>query len=185
MKSLFIARLFWVSFVVCLTHGHVQHVAAQTIPKTPEDEVRIKLKGVDGKIYDAAAMKGEVVVISFGATWCRPCVAEIEALEALKREYSGRPLKIWWASIESEDEKSDVLLREYAKDLRMTIPVLRDPQRIAYGQFSQKLRMPLVVFFDRRGRYVTPIHVGMSTPDVYQARMRERIDPLLKQLLTK
>ncbi|MEJ7617986.1 MAG: TlpA disulfide reductase family protein, partial [Pyrinomonadaceae bacterium] len=165
--------------VLCATHAHVSLVAAQTTPQTSE-EFSIKLKGVDGKIYDAAKMKGEVVVVSFGATWCRPCVAEIEALEALKREYSGRPLKIWWASIESEDEKSDVLLREYAKDLRMTIPVLRDPERIAYGRFSQKLRMPLVVFFDRNGRYVAPIHVGMSTPDVYQARMRERIDPLLK-----
>lgn len=143
-------------------------------------EPTIKLKGVDGKTYDAAAVQGQAVVVSFGATWCRPCVAEIEALEELKREYQGKPLQIWWASVESETEKSDVLLREYAKDLRMTMPVLRDSERLAYGQFSQRTRLPLVVFFDRRGHYVGPVHVGMSTGEIYKARLRERIDPLLK-----
>jgi thiol-disulfide isomerase/thioredoxin len=47
----------------------------------------IALKGVDGKTYDLAQMRGNVVLVSFGATWCAPCVEELRALEELKNEY--------------------------------------------------------------------------------------------------
>ncbi|MEJ7709524.1 MAG: TlpA disulfide reductase family protein [Pyrinomonadaceae bacterium] len=149
--------------------------------KSEATAVRLTLKGVDGRTYDSAKMQGRVLVVSFGATWCKPCLAEIEALEELKREYKDRLVTIWWVSIENEAEKSDVLLREYAKDLNMTIPVLRDRERTAYQQFSQRTRLPLVVFYRKDGTDDAPIHVGMSTPEIYKARMRERIDPLLKR----
>src|SRR5919112_1493173 len=97
-----------------------------------DGEVSIKLKGVDGKTYDVAAMRGEVVLVSFGATWCKPCEWELEALEALKQEYAGRGVRFLWVSIESDDQTSNELLRDYAKSLKMTIPVLRDPEKIAF-----------------------------------------------------
>jgi hypothetical protein len=106
-------------------------------------------------------------------------VAELGALEELKNEYKDRPVKFLWVSIESEDEISDRLLTEYAKDLKLTIPVLRDPLKKSYYQFTTRLRIPLVVFFDRSGRYVPPEQAGMGTPDAYKSRVRSRIDPLL------
>jgi len=145
------------------------------------DQVSIKLKGVDGKTYDVASMRGEVVLVSFGATWCKPCAWELEALEELKKEYEGRGVKFLWVSIENDQQTSNNLLRDYAKSLKMTIPVLRDPEKVAFAQFSERVRLPMVVFFDREGKFIAPKHTGM-TPQVedYKKIIRGRLDALLR-----
>jgi len=145
-----------------------------------KDQISIKLKGVDGKTYDVAAMRGVVVLVSFGATWCKPCVWELEALEDLKKEYAGRGVRFLWVSIENEDQTSNEHLRDYAKSLKMTIPVLRDPEKEAFAQFSERVRLPMVVFFDREGKFVAPKHTGMtSQAEEYKKLIRSRLDALL------
>ncbi|MCA1626786.1 MAG: TlpA family protein disulfide reductase [Acidobacteria bacterium] len=139
----------------------------------------IKLRGVDGKTYDLAEMRGEVVIISFGATWCKPCEWELAAVEDLKREFQGQPVRFLWVSIEGE-EVSDRRLRDYAKSLKMTIPVLRDPTQAAIAQFTERVRLPTVVFFDKEGAFVPPKHTGMSrNPEEYKNFMRARLNALL------
>src|ERR1044072_3852595 len=91
-----------------------------------EDEITVNLKGADGKSYDLAQMRGNVVIVSFGATWCQPCADELRILEQLRKEYEGKPVKFLWVSIEREDEVSDGALRGYAKKLKLSFPVLRD-----------------------------------------------------------
>lgn len=145
------------------------------------DQVSIKLQGVDGKTYDVAAMRGQVVLVSFGATWCKPCAWELEALEELKTEYAGQDVKFLWVSIENDDQTSNALLRDYAKSLKMTIPVLRDPEKTAFAQFSERVRLPMVVFFDREGKFAAPKHTGMtSQAEDYKKIMRSRLDALLE-----
>ena len=155
---------------------------SQSQDSTNADDINIRLKGVDGKIYDVAKMPGEVVLVSFGATWCKPCEWELAALVELKKEYQGRPVKFFWVSIESEDEKSDILLREYAQSQGLTFPVLRDPNRAAFAQFSERVRLPMVVFFNQQGRFVAPKHTGMSRQvEEYKNVIRSRLDALLAQ----
>jgi thiol-disulfide isomerase/thioredoxin len=144
------------------------------------DEISIKLKGVDGKTYDVQKMRGEVVLVSFGATWCVPCAWELAVIEELRQEYQGKPVKFLWVSIESEGEVSNALLRHYAKSQKLSIPVLRDPTRTVFAQFSDRLRIPLVVFFDRQGRFAAPAHRGMSSePIEYKMLVRSRLNALL------
>jgi thiol-disulfide isomerase/thioredoxin len=146
-----------------------------------KEQFSIKLKGVDGKTYDVSAMRGEVVLVSFGATWCKPCAWELEALEELKQEYAGRGVKFLWVSIESDEQTSNELLRDYAKSLKMTIPVLRDPEKTAFAQFSERVRLPMVVFFDREGNFVAPKHTGMTAQtEDYKKIIRARLDTILR-----
>jgi len=145
-----------------------------------KDDVSLKLKGIDGKTYDVAAMRNEVVLVSFGATWCKPCAWELEALEELQQEYAGRGVRFLWVSIENDDQTSNQLLRDYARSLKVTIPVLRDPEKLAFAQFSERVRLPMVVFFDRQGKFVAPKHTGMTPqPEDYKKIMRSRLDALL------
>ena len=159
----------------------VQVSAQQTQQQEAPPPAVIKLKGLDGKVYDSSAMKGEVLVVSFGATWCTPCTWELVAIEELKEEYAGKPVRFLWVSIEGEKQTSDNILRHYAKERKLTIPVLRDPDAQAFAQFSTSTRIPVVVFFDREGKYVAPVHRGMS-PEIseYKRMVRTRVDALLK-----
>jgi thiol-disulfide isomerase/thioredoxin len=167
------------ALLVVLCGAQPLAVASASRAETKE-QVGIKLKGVDGKTYDVASMRGEVVLVSFGATWCKPCAWELEALEELKLEYAGRGVRFLWVSIESDEQISNELLRDYAKSLKMTIPVLRDPEKTAFAQFSERVRLPMVVFFDREGNFVAPKHTGMtSQTEDYKKIIRARLDTLL------
>ncbi len=162
-------------------------IAASTNAQTAEAsrprsvaEASLRLKGVDGKVYDVAEMRGEVVMVSFGATWCVPCASELAAIEELKEEFKSKPVKFLWVSIESGSEASNALLRHYARTHRLSVPVLRDPDKAAFAQFSDRVRIPLVVFFDRQGKFAAPAHRGMSSePIEYKNNMRRRLQALL------
>ncbi|HEY0004568.1 MAG TPA: TlpA disulfide reductase family protein [Pyrinomonadaceae bacterium] len=152
------------------------------VQKIPQEAVQIRLKGIDGKTYDVAEMRGNVLLVSFGATWCVPCKDEVVALEELKREYKDRPVKFMWVSIDSEDEISDKALGAYARKQKLSFPVLRDTLKLAYAQFTSRVRVPLVVFFDKEGRLSLPNHFGMSASmDLYKNTLRARLNKLLEE----
>ncbi|HEX8852547.1 MAG TPA: TlpA disulfide reductase family protein [Pyrinomonadaceae bacterium] len=153
----------------------------QATADAPAPSYSFKLKGLDGKMYDSASMRGEVLVVSFGATWCAPCAWELVAIEELKEEYAGKPVRFFWISVETEERTSNALLKHYAKTNRLTIPVLRDEDGRTFMQFSTSVRIPLVVFFDRAGRFVAPSHRGMSQDTTkYKDLVRARINALLE-----
>jgi peroxiredoxin len=138
------------------------------------------LRGIDGKVYDLSRMRGEIVLVSFGATWCAPCAEELAALEELKLEYAHRPIRFLWVSIETEDESSNSRLRSYAKAKKLTLPVLRDINRTVYGQFSERVRLPLVVIFDGEGKLSDSPLVGMTaSPELYKDRVRSKLNELI------
>lgn len=140
-----------------------------------------RLKGLDGKFYDTSEMHGDVLVVSFGATWCVPCSWEQVAVEELKVEYAGQPVRFLWVSIEDPKRVSNNILRHYAKERRMTVPVLRDPGGVALAQYERtSSRIPVVVFFDAGGRVSGPVHRGMPQDiTVYKQLVRERVNALL------
>ncbi|HVF28249.1 MAG TPA: TlpA disulfide reductase family protein [Pyrinomonadaceae bacterium] len=143
-------------------------------------EVTFSLKSLDGKTYNLEGMRGKVVLVSFGATWCVPCAWELAAIEELKDEFKNKPVEFLWVSVETKQEASNALLKHYAKAQRLTIPVLRDFDRTTFAQFSDRVRIPLVVFFDRQGKFVAPAHRGMaSEPIQYKNLMRTRIEAIL------
>lgn len=137
-------------------------------------------------------MRGSAIVVSFGATWCISCKAELQALEQLKKEYAGKPVVFLWVNIEGADEISDKQLRGYAKEQKLTLTVLRDTTRSAYTDFaarvpspikqSVKTPVPLVIFMDAEGNFVPPGHFGMTTSESYKARIRAMLDKLLSSM---
>ena len=178
LKFLFVAA----SFGVVLSSAQ-PFVSGQTGADSKRPLIR--LQGLDHKFYDVAEMRGSVVLISFGATWCVPCSGELFALEELKHEYQGQPVKFFWVTIENDGQISDSGLKRYAAQHKLSFPVLRDPTKTAYLQFSPRIRLPMIVFFDKDGHLDGPAQFGMSSDaNTYKARMRTRLDELLSQAST-
>ena len=176
MKRLFL--LLTIGLSLTLSPSVLHATRAQTTNAQTAD-YSIRLRGTDGKNYDLQSMRGHVVLASFGATWCQPCKEELKALEQLKSEYKDKPVKFFWISIEPEEEVGDGKLRDFARSVKFSFPILRDTDRWTYARFSTRQRIPLVVFFDKQGRFVAPPHAGMSTPDAYKTKMRGILDRLL------
>jgi thiol-disulfide isomerase/thioredoxin len=166
--------LVLVVFAACVCSARAQtSVSGDSAPNS------IRLEGADGKTYDFKGMRGHVLLVSFGATWCEPCKEELKALEQLKKEYKDKPVKFLWVSIEDEEEVSDGDLRNYAKKIKFSFPILRDPDRSTFARYSGRLRLPTTLFFDKAGRHSLPNHVGIGAVNQFLSRMRDRLDRLL------
>jgi peroxiredoxin len=140
----------------------------------------MKLQGLDGRVYDMNELRGNVVLVSFGATWCSPCSTELRALEELMAEYRSKPVKFYWVSIEGPDEISNSALKRYAKDRKVSFAVLRDTAKMVFSQFSPRVRLPMMVLIGKDGRVDGPVQFGMRSPaDAYKADMRARLNKLL------
>jgi len=154
--------------------------AQATEPPAKPAQPIVKLRGVDGRSYDVAEMRGNVVLVSFGATWCAPCTPELRALQELTLEYKDKPVKFLWVSIDSDAEATDARVAKYAKSRKLTFPVLRDPTNFTFNQFTRRLKLPMIVFFDKEGHVDASPHFGMSSePEIYKNAMRLRLNKLL------
>ena len=176
MRRVPIITLAFVLAAFCQSAAAQQKDSGGAAPK----QVGFRLKGLDGKFYDTSEMRGQVLVVSFGATWCVPCAWESVAIEELKEEYAGKPVKFLWVNIEDTKRTTNNILRYYVKDRRLTIPVLRDPGGEALSRYVTGARIPVVVFFDRDGHLSAPVHNGMSQDiALYKQMVRDRVNALL------
>lgn len=154
-------------------------VAAAQTKDLPSDPL-LKLQGLDGKVYDLSELRASVVLVSFGATWCAPCSSELRALAALLGEYRAKPVKFFWVSIERPEEATNATLRRYAKERKLSFPVLRDTAKMVFLQFTPRVRLPMIVILGKDGKVDAPVQFGMRAPlDAYKADMRARLDKLL------
>jgi thiol-disulfide isomerase/thioredoxin len=163
--------------LLVLAHRH-DSIHAMSIVAEPT----INLQGLDGRMYNVAELRGNVILVSFGATWCVPCTTELRALEELLFEYHDKPVKFFWVSIESEEDITNSALKRYVKERKVTFPVLRDPAKVAFTQFSPRVRLPVIVFFGKDGHVDAPVQFGMRSPaSTYKLDMHARLNKLLRQ----
>ena len=180
MKRLFSYRIYLVTFLAAGLISFVAHTASGQV-KTPDTPPSMKLQGLDGQVYDVADQRGSVVLVSFGATWCAPCSTELRALEELLTEYRGKPVKFFWVSIERPEEVTNGALKRYAKERKVSFPVLRDTAKMVFLQFSPRVRLPMILFLGKDGKVDGPAQFGMRSPaDAYKADMRARLNKLLR-----
>jgi peroxiredoxin len=153
---------------------------SQYSPDAPANTNNLKFTDLKDKAFDLQSLKGNVLLISFGATWCAPCSSELKALEELLKEYKDKSVKFLWVSIDSPREVSNKEIGDYAKKVGFTFPVLRDLETKVYSQFTSRARLPMVVFADNKGEIIKPIHFGMfSNPEDYKNHVRKRLNKIL------
>lgn len=169
------------ALVVFILSGFVSAPQGHAPIAAVEDRVSIRLKGIDGKTYDISEMRGRFLVVAFGATWCQPCHEELRDLEILHLEFKDRPVRFLWISLDDAGKggTSNSDLKKFARELNFTFPILRDPEREAYKQFSKRQRIPLLVVFDKEGRVVLPNQFGAaSQPGFFRITFRNRLKDL-------
>src|SRR6266851_7245564 len=128
--------------------------------------VEFSLRAINGETVTSAGLRGEVVVLAFGASWLPLTRNQMEALKKLADQYAGRGVAVYWVSTESESPKSknyaaDEQLRELGRKYKVT--VLRDPD----GAVSKKLgvdQLPSVVIIDKQGN-VSGAPIGGMDPN--------------------
>jgi peroxiredoxin len=68
--------------------------------------VQFSLRSVDGQTITSDSLRGEVVVLAFGASWLPLSKTQLQGVRKLADQYSSRGVVVYWVSTESEDAKS-------------------------------------------------------------------------------
>lgn len=91
---------------------------SRQVPLTEED-YEWMLIDMNGTAVPLSTFKGEIIFLSFWATWCPPCRAEMPNIQRLFNEYGDRIAFL----LASQEEASQV--REFMDDHGYDIPVYR------------------------------------------------------------
>jgi len=111
---------------------------------------------LDGKKFDVAAEKGNVVLLNLWATWCGPCRFEIPELEAMHNKLAPRGFKVVGVSL---DESGRDAVKEFVEQHKMTYPIALDPEGKLANIFQTTV-IPTSVVIDRGGKIVWK-HYGL------------------------
>jgi cytochrome oxidase Cu insertion factor (SCO1/SenC/PrrC family) len=179
MKNLIHVILILVLFLVAFAL-----LKAQTQTNEKEESFvnvfTLKLKDLNDKAFSLKSFEGNVLLISFGATWCAQCVPELKALEEMKAEYKDKPVKFVWISVD-ETYTTNTEIREFVKRTNFSFQVLRDYQSVNYLKYSNRFRLPTILFANGDGTVVSPIQFGMfPTAEEYKKYTRRRLNQMLQ-----
>ena len=145
--------------------------------------VEFSMRSIDGRPVTSESLRGEVVVLAFGASWLPLSRTQLQGIRKLADEYSDRGVVVFFVSTESEDSKSknfasDEQLRAFAQKYGLKVTVLRDPD----GVVSKKLgidQLPSIVILDKQGNVVGEPIRGIDPQGNLAGQLAKSLDKIL------
>jgi len=163
-RTVFTLALIILGAVVFLVVGGIlaallfaQQTSIQPSVKTVNEKVwTIKVYDLSEKTVDLSNYKGKVLIIDFFATWCGPCVKQIEELKKLLASRSD--VHVVSISISPATDTPEKL-NKFIKDHKITWPVYIDKNRDMVKLFDISA-IPTLVIIGPKGKYV--VRVGFT-----------------------
>jgi peroxiredoxin len=150
-------------FVLALISVIAISASPMGAPQSPE----FSFRAVDGPAVTSESLRGQVVVLGFGASWLPLTRTQMEGLKKVADEYAGRGVAVYWVSTESDSAKSknfadDNQLRDLGR--RYKLSVLRDPD----GAISKRLgvdQLPSTIIINKQGQVGATLSGLDSSPN--------------------
>ncbi len=133
------------------------------------------LHTLDGQSIASEDLHGNVVILTFWATWCEPCRTELPLLSAYAARHAANGLRVLGFSLDGPDDLAAV--RQVAANLSFPVGLLGSAYAGGYGRVW---RIPVNFTIDRNGRLADN---GWDDPNPsWTAERLERIvTPLLRR----
>lgn len=101
----------------------------------------------DGQQWDLAAHKGSWVVVTFFASWCGPCRAELPAMTEWAKTKPG----VAFVAVNVDRKRSDA--EGFLRKVNVGLPIAFDNDAMALGDYSVT-SMPTTFLVDPKGTVV-------------------------------
>jgi cytochrome c biogenesis protein CcmG, thiol:disulfide interchange protein DsbE len=133
-----------------------------------------KLENLDGKYVELKNMLGKgPLLISFWATWCKPCIEELSEYNKLYDEFKSNGFNM--VAISMDDEKTVAKVKAFVKSKSYNFPVLLDTNSDVARKFYVQV-VPYSVLLDKDGNIVYS-NLGYKKGD--ELRVKKKIEELL------
>ena len=168
------ASLLLLALALGMISGTRDSLADDARPEEGHLAPDFALKTLEGKTVRLSELRGKkVVLINFWATWCPPCRLEMPTMQKIYSEYKGRGFEILAINIEPDALQE---IREFVKELRLTFPVLLDPDMKVTRKY-RLIGLPISFLIDRQG-IIRAKEVGYH--DWTDKESRRQVESLLK-----
>lgn len=107
------------------------------------------LPDLSGRPVSSTSFSGKIVVLSFGATWCTTCTAELKSLENLQSRFPN-DLLVYFVALDGRGEKD---VKPYMEKHGHRLATLLDPQMSVAKEHGIRW-VPVTVIVDRQGTLV-------------------------------
>jgi len=157
----------WLALAFLASQAHAA-TAATTSSVAPD----FALRTFSGENLRLSEFRGNVVAISFWATWCGPCQQEMARLEGLHGRYEKAGLITLGINLDDDLRRAETMVQRLA----LTYPQLVD-QAKDIARLYEVDSTPFTVFIDREG-VVRHVHQVFRTDDtsLYLDQIRQLID---------
>jgi thiol-disulfide isomerase/thioredoxin len=135
------------------------------------------LYDLKGKPIDFKDMVGKkVLVISFWATFCKPCKSEMPFLQKMYEAYGQDGFEVVAISLDTPDTES--MVSPFIQRNNYTFKVALDRQSEATQLLNSKSMLPFLVIFDKEGNLV-------KKKDGFTIGDQSGLEKLIKELVGK
>ena len=134
-----------------------------------------------GQIVALSGMRGKVTVLLFSGVQDPQCRDGLKALENLADRFRGKPVQVYWVSVNAMSEASNDQLKSPC-GVNTSVPVLRDGTQAAFKRFSGKrAQLPTVVVLDTQGNPFGQPRGGFNPNSDFVNDLASIIDGLLQR----
>lgn len=136
----------------------------------------VDIKTLEGMVFNTGdiANEGQPILISFWATWCKPCVKELDAINDLYIDWQDAyGLKIF--AVSTDDSRSSSRVAPFANGRGWEYDILLDPNA-DFKRAMNVVNIPHSFLIDGEGNIVWQ-HTGYSDGDEYE--LEETIEALV------
>ena len=125
--------------------------AAYLPPVLPRPAPNFALKNLKGETVALENYHGKVVLLDFWATWCKPCVKSMPALQTLHEQFAAKGFSVVGIST---DENGKEAVEPFIKKNKITYPILLDTEENPAWETYKVKVIPMMFLVDRQGRIV-------------------------------
>jgi peroxiredoxin len=134
---------------------------------------------LDGQSLSLAAQRGKVVVLLFSGTQDPQCRDAMQSLASLAERYQGKPVSIYWVSVNSPAEASNEQLRQTCGPVGSVV-VARDTNQAAFKQYGGKRpQLPTVIVLNQQGQAAGQPRGGFNPNSDFVNDLAAVVDSLL------
>lgn len=113
---------------------------------------------LDGGTYDVTRDRGKVVVVNFWGSWCAPCRAEVDDLEATYQATKGAGVAFIGVNVRDERDAAKAFELK-----RVTYPSIFDPAgKVALAFDVTQVTTPSTLVLDRQGRIAAAVRSAVT-----------------------
>jgi cytochrome c biogenesis protein CcmG/thiol:disulfide interchange protein DsbE len=139
---------------------------AQETEQNYDTAPNFTLEDINGDVFELEENFGDgPILISFWATWCKPCKEELPHLQDLLDKYKEKGLKV--LAISTDSEKSIAKVKPFIKSQNYSFEVLYDTNSEVANMYAARV-VPFTVIVNKNGEIVYQ-NTGYSKGDELEA----------------